>query len=172
MFNELGGKETMNTILYHGSTLQIAHPLCNLGRQNHDFGPGFYVTNSRNQATEWATRVSIRRGEPGIINRYLVDRDAMFAEARTLQFLAYDEEWLQFIVRCRQGYDPRADYDLVEGGVANDRVIDTVRLYMQGLIPVETALERLSMHQPNHQICMLRQSITDKYLIFDGAEEL
>lgn len=35
-----------------------------------------------------------------------------------------------------------------------------------------TALHRLSEHQPNNQICLLNQEIIDKYLIFDGTEEI
>ena len=62
------------------------------------------------------------------------------------------------------------DYDYIEGGVANDRVIDTVNLYLAGLMTQETALARLSEHKPNNQICLLNQSLTDKYLIFDGTE--
>ncbi len=27
-------------------------------------------------------------------------------------------------------------------------------------------------HQPNNQMCLLSQKITDKYLIFDGTEEI
>lgn len=34
----------------------------------------------------------------------------------------------------------------------------------------DVALKRLSMHQPNNQICLLNQSLTDKYLIYDGTE--
>ena len=56
--------------------------------------------------------------------------------------------------------------------MANDRVVDTVNLYIHGLITLETALNRLAMHQPNNQMCLLNQKLTDKYLIFDGTEEL
>lgn len=35
-----------------------------------------------------------------------------------------------------------------------------------------TALRRLSEHQPNNQICMLSQELTDKYLVYDGTEAI
>ena len=35
-----------------------------------------------------------------------------------------------------------------------------------------TALRRLAEHQPNNQMCLLNQEITDKYLTFDGTEEI
>ena len=56
--------------------------------------------------------------------------------------------------------------------VANDRVVDTINLYMAGLMDEDTALRRLSEHQPNNQMCLLSQEITDNYLFFDGTEEI
>ena len=53
---------------------------------------------------------------------------------------------------------------IIEGGIANDRVIDTIRLYMFGDMEKSTALKRLAEHQPNHQICILNQEVADKYL--------
>ena len=64
------------------------------------------------------------------------------------------------------------DYDYVEGGVANDRVIDTINLYIAGLIDFSSALRELSKHQPNNQICILNQGLINKYLTYDGTEEL
>ena len=80
------------------------------------------------------------------------------------------QEWLEFIVASRKGLNPAAEYDYIEGGVANDRVIDTINLYMAGLMSADIALKRLSEHQPNNQICLLSQSITDKYLSYERSE--
>lgn len=44
--------------VYHGSTHIIKQPLCHIGRDNLDFGKGFYVTNIKKQAISWATRVN------------------------------------------------------------------------------------------------------------------
>lgn len=62
---------------------------------------------------------------------------------------------MDFIVSSRSGEKPWEAYDIIEGGIANDRVIDTIRLYMYGDMGKSTALKRLSEHQPNHQICFL-----------------
>lgn len=76
----------------------------------------------------------------------------------------------QLIIASRRGLNPVANYDYIEGGVANDRVIDTVNLYMSGLMSADVALQRLAQHQPNNQICLLNQNITKKYLTYDGTE--
>jgi hypothetical protein len=56
--------------------------------------------------------------------------------------------------------------------VADDRVIDTVNLYMLGILPEEVALERLAFHQPNNQLCVINQEIIDNHMTFVKAEPL
>ena len=57
-------------------------------------------------------------------------------------------------------------YDVIEGGVANDRVIDTVEAYMANLMPLETALRELSRHQPNNQLCIASQKVIDECMTY------
>ena len=159
-------------IVYHGGTEKVEFPICKFGRRNLDFGQGFYVTDLRKQAVDWASQMADRRNLPPIINRYRLNRDAILAEARCKVFMAYDKEWLEFIVASRRGQNVADNYDYIEGGVANDRVIDTVNLYMAGLMDLDTALARLSEHRPNNQMCLLSQEISDKYLIFNGTEAI
>lgn len=117
-------------------------------------------------------RVSRNRQTTPILNRYQLDRDEIIREGRALVFDSYDENWLRFIVASRTEQNPAKDYDYIEGGIANDRVVDTVNLYMQGLVTLDTALARLSEHCPNNQMCLLNQQLTDKYLTFDGTESI
>lgn len=159
-------------VVYHGGTEIVERPDCKRGRKNLDFGQGFYVTDIRRQAEDWAKLTADRRRTTPILNRYRLNHDAIISEARCKIFKAYDEEWLDFIVSSRQGQSTGDAYDYVEGGVANDRVVDTINLYMAGLMDRGAALRRLSEHQPNNQICLLNQGITDKHLIFDGTEEI
>ena len=159
-------------VVYHGGTESVEHPECKYGRKNLDFGQGFYVTDIRKQAEDWAKLIAGRRKTDPVLNRYRLHRDAIMSEARCKLFKAYDEDWLEFIVASRQGQPIAEAYDYIEGGVANDRVVDTINLYMAGLMDKTTALYRLSEHQPNTQMCLLNQEITNKYLIFDGTEEI
>ncbi len=159
-------------IVYHGGTEIVEHPICKFGRRNLDFGQGFYITSIRKQAVDWASQVADRRKLSPIINRYRLIREAILAEAHCKVFEAYDKDWLEFIVASRRGLHVADNYDYIEGGIANDRVVDTINLYMAGLMDEDTALRRLSEHQPNNQMCLLSQEITDKYLFFDGTEEI
>ena len=52
------------------------------------------------------------------------------------------------------------------------RVIDTVEDYISGNITVDQALGKLRYTSPNNQICILSQSLLDKYLRFVDIERL
>lgn len=159
-------------IVYHGGTEVVSAPVCKFGRPNLDFGQGFYVTNIREQALSWAIQVAERRQKEAVLSRYLLDRDAIIKNARCKIFEAYDKDWLDFIAANRQSLLRSDSFDYVEGGVANDRVVDTVNLYIAGLLDIGTALSRLSEHQPNMQMCLLNQEILNRYLVFDGREDI
>lgn len=159
-------------ILYHGGTELIRHPICRIGRPNLDFGKGFYLTKMLDQAINWAKRQAANRQANPVVNIYEFDYRAAIAKSRFKHFLKYDEEWLDFILDSRQGIMPWADFDIIEGGVANDRVIDTIELYSLGIIDKKTALGRLATHQPNNQICILNQDIVETYLKFVKISEI
>ena len=61
---------------------------------------------------------------------------------------------------------------IIEGGVANDRVIDAVEAYINGYADVEHTLRQLVYHKPNYQICILNQQITDEYLQYKSNERV
>ena len=157
--------------VYHGGTDRIENPICKFGRTNLDFGQGFYVTDLLEQAITWGKSIASGRNKNVIINRYKLNREEILKNYNCKIFKSYDKEWLEFIVGNRTGLNPAIEFDYVEGGVANDRVIDTINLYISGLMDLNTALGELSKHQPNNQICLLNQEIINKHLIFDGTEQ-
>ena len=159
-------------ILYHGGTEAVMQPDCKAGRPDLDCGQGFYVTLLLDQAEGFAKRKARERKGKSVISVYEFDYENAIKDCAYLNFEFYDEAWLDFVVESRSGLKPWSSYDIVEGGVANDRVIDTVELYTIGILDKASALGRLSEHQPNHQICILNQEILDKYLKFLEVIEL
>ena len=153
--------------VYHGSNVVVQSPLVGIGRKALDFGEGFYVTALFPQAEVWARNKARYYMQPeGMVTCYDFDLEAAAKEFRYYKFEHYNREWLHFIVNNRRGGDDWKQWDIIEGGVANDRVIDTVENYMAGLIDEDTALGLLAQHQPNHQICVLKQEVLDNYLNF------
>lgn len=158
--------------VYHGATDVVSSPICAFGRPRLDFGQGFYVTDIKEQAIRWAKTISGKRSLPPVLNIYTLDRELILLEGKHKIFTSYDAEWLDFIVANRRGENLASEYDYIEGGIANDRVIDTVNLYIQGLIDSATALQQLAFYKPNNQICLINQSLTDKYLHYYGSERI
>lgn len=155
-------------ILYHGSYLEIPRPDLAHSRANVDFGPGFYVTPIYEQAEKWCGRFR-RRGKDGVVSRYRFE-DGREAQLKVLKFDAYTEEWLDFILSCRTGKDT-TDVDLVVGGVANDRVFNTVELFFDGLIDKTEAIRRLRYEKPNLQLCFRTEKAL-ALLAFEGSERV
>ena len=91
---------------------------------------------------------------------------------RLKRFEAYDKEWLDFIVDSRKGKQPWNGYDIIESGVADDRVIDAVEAYINGYADINSTLGKLFYHKPSWQICILNQEIIDKFLHFKSAERI
>lgn len=157
----------MTIKVYHGSNVVVESPLAGIGRENLDFGRGFYVTALPSQAEDWAgNKARYNMQNEGVVSVYELDKDTAIQNSRYHKFEAYDREWLHFIVDCRGGGDGWKQWDIIEGGVADNRVIDTVENYISGLIDETTALGLLSQHQPNHQICIVRQTVIDDYMKF------
>ncbi len=155
-------------ILYHGSFLEIEKPDLVHSRHNVDFGRGFYVTPLYEQAEKWCGKFK-RRGMDGIISCYKYD-ESQEVELKILKFDSYSEEWLDFILGCRSGND-LTDYDLVAGGVANDKVFNTVELFFDGLIDKTEAINRLRYEKPNMQMCFRTEKALS-LLHFEGSEML
>lgn len=155
--------------VYHGSFLEVAKPDLKYSRKDVDFGCGFYVTPIYEQAVKWCGKFK-RRGKDGIVSRYVLD-DAALQNLKVLQFTAYSEEWLDFVLACRKGND-QSDYDIVIGGIANDKVFNTVELYFDGLIDKGEAIRRLRYEKPNEQICLRTAQVLENYLRFEGSEQV
>ena len=152
--------------VFHGSISTISHPIAAAGRENLDFGRGFYVTDIQAQAKSWAERMHRINLEPGIVNVYEMDIDRVKSTFRYVHFERYDKDWLEFIVANRMGRKDIEKYDVIEGGVANDRVIDTIEAYMANMMPMDVALRELARHQPNNQLCIASQQVIDECLLF------
>ena len=114
-------------ILYHGSNVTVDRP--KLVRQNRylDFGFGFYTTTNRDQAVNFAQKVTKQRKTgAATLNIYSVDEEVAFKECSLLRFDGPDEAWLDFVAANRQGVYRGGQHDMIYGAVANDDVYRTI----------------------------------------------
>lgn len=157
-------------ILYHGSNMTVEKP--RLIKQNRylDFGFGFYTTTNRDQAVNFAQKVTDRRktGE-ATLNIYSVDENVAFKECSLLRFDNPDETWLDFVAENRQGTYQEKQYDLIYGAVANDDVYRTITLYMTGILDKEQTLMVLKIRKLFNQLVFGTEKSL-QYLHFEGSE--
>ena len=147
-------------ILYHGSNMKVDKPMLLKGQRALDFGAGFYLTSSYEQAMKWAKTVTRRRGNgQAIVNIYDLD-ELRLATLRVLRFNTADGDWLDYVVKNRRGQAVVGDYDVVIGPVANDSTLPVIDDYMSGNYTKEEAVRRL-----------LPQNLTDQYA-FKSTEAL
>lgn len=104
-----------------------------------------------------------------VVSKFELD-DEKLSALKVLEFKSYSEAWLDFIVSCRSGQD-YSTWDVVIGGVANDKVFDTLELFFDGLASKEQTIDRLRFEEPNLQVC-LRTPAALAALRYLGAEEL
>jgi hypothetical protein len=155
-------------ILYHGSYLPIDKPDIFHSLNNIDFGKGFYTTPIKEQAIKWSQRFIHNHGQ-GVVSTYLFDNANLKNEVSILEFETYSDEWLDFVIACRRG-ENLGDFDVIIGGVANDRVFDTIELFFDNLIDKHEAIKRLQYEKPNLQYCFRNQKTIDNYLQFVSSE--
>lgn len=155
-------------ILYHASNCIVDNPDVLHSRNFLDFGKGFYMTSLEEQARKYALRFLLNE-DKAYLNYYDLDDD--LNSFRIKEFSSYDEEWLDFVALCRVGKQSE-HYDIVSGGIADDKVFNTIDLYFSGNISKDEALRRLVFIHPNHQICILNQEVINRHLRFIKAEEI
>lgn len=155
--------------LYHSSNLIVEHPDILHSRKYLDFGRGFYLTSIYEQAVRYAQRFK-RRGQEAWLNVY---EFSMNEESKwnILRFDSYDKQWLDFVAQCRDGQDV-GEYDIVIGGIANDRVIITLDRYFMGEISQDDALGILKFEKPNIQYCIRSERLLKECLTYIKYEQI
>lgn len=155
--------------VYHASNFIIESPDIYHSRDFLDFGKGFYLTSLIEQAKKYAQRF-LFQGDKAYLNHYNLDEN-LDNKFNIKEFGDYNEEWLDFVTLCRLG-KLSSKYDMITGGIADDKVFNTVDLYFSGNISKEEALKRLKFIHPNHQICILNQELINKHLHFLKSDEI
>ena len=148
--------------LYHTSNQEVPQPDILHSRQHLDFGRGFYLTPIYEQAKKYGERF-LRKGEEAYINVYELDEDLTGFTKKV--FEQYDNQWLDFVTACRKGHD-HPHYDVIEGGIADDQVFNTIDLYFAGIYTYEQALDQLRYKKPNHQMCITNANLLKEKLHF------
>lgn len=130
-------------LLYHGSNVAVETPQILNTDRKLDFGTGFYLTSSYEQAERWAVLTTKRRGNgTPTITVYEVEEAAM-ERLKIQQFDGAGYEWLKYVSANRKNVELNDDSDIVVGAVANDRTMPVISLYFAGIYDEEETIKRL-----------------------------
>lgn len=129
--------------IFHGSNVIVESPKILVMGFYKDFGYGFYCTNLEKQAQKWA----ITKKGDSIVSVYQFQANSAL---KIKSFPTMTDEWLDFVVNCRQGIPH--DYDIVEGPMADDQIWDYVEDLMDGTITREAFWVLVKFKYPTHQI--------------------
>ena len=128
--------------LYHGSNIKVQKPQILISDRKLDFGTGFYLTSSLEQAERWAELTADRRGTgKPTISVYEFD-ETKLAELKILKFEKANKKWLDFVVANRDNAVDDQKWDIVIGPVANDRTMPVIRLFIAKVYTAAEALRR------------------------------
>ena len=137
-------KLTKNMLLYHGSFCEVTVPDLSKCAKYKDFGQGFYLTSSEEQARSFA-KISVRKAvDTGLIHpqEYGIISTFRCIDPSGLNVCDYpnaDAEWLHCVVGHRRSnafpdlVSKLMPYDVISGKIANDNTNITITAYMQGV---------------------------------------
>ena len=136
-------------VLYHGTNCdfdKIDFAKCKRGK---DFGCGFYLSESLQQAEKIAQNKFHLLGGSPIVQRYEFDETLLGNYLLFKRFDGYTNEWAEFIYANRKNTTSENIhfYDVVFGPIANDNVGLQVRNLIEHNINIETFLQRLKYMQ-------------------------
>lgn len=152
--------------LYHGSPNKVVVPSYGKGEEKHDYGKGFYLTESRDLAKEWA--VCRPNEQNGWIHTYQL-------ETRGLKILDLQEKgvlaWLAELMKHRDAADSKryrmlakkfiqtygidtSAYDAIKGWRANASYFFIAREFVRDNIDMDILEELLSLGGLGIQYCI------------------
>lgn len=178
-----------NIILYHGSPNKIVQPVYGLGDEKHDYGKGFYLTESMNLAKEWAV---CRPNEMnGWVHAFKLDITGL----QILDFKQYHVlNWLAELMKHRDASDSKryrmlaskfiakygidtSHYDVIKGWRANASYFYIAKEFVRDNIDVDILEELLSLGGLGIQYCIKSklaytrlQEMPENLLVVEYAE--
>lgn len=153
-------------ILFHGSPDKIIKPVFGRGEDKHDYGKGFYLTESIELASEWA--VCRPNDLNGWVHKYELETEG-------LKILDFQGEsvltWLAELMKHRDAADSRRyrmlaqkfiarygieteEYDVIKGWRANASYFYIAKAFVRDEIDLDILEELLSLGGLGIQYCI------------------
>jgi len=170
-----------NLILFHGSPNEIVTPTFGLGNEKHDYGMGFYLTESIELAKEWAV---CRPDETnGWVHKFEFDTDGL----KILDFQQINVlSWLAELMKHRDASDTKryrvlaqkfiekygidtSDYDVIKGWRANASYFYIAKEFVKDNIDIDILEDLLSLGGLGIQYCIKTEKAYAKLREIPGS---
>ena len=146
--------------MYHGSNNAIDKIDLDRCNPRTDFGKGFYLSDKYGTAKQWAIRKALVLGGMPTVLRY--ELDILHLDMYGKRFpRTPDLKWLYFICENRKSIpqnhvskEPRHDYHWVSGPIADDKIVDVVGEFINGLIDAEMAINKAKALPQTYQLSL------------------
>ena len=168
-------------ILYHGSSKIISTPQKSNGRPHNDYGQGFYCTESKELASEWACLMN----RDGFVNAYRLDLDGL--NIVTLKEPYNVLHWLTLLLQHRrfsldhlvatQAKDylirnyliSTGNADVIIGYRADDSYFSFAEDFLSNQITVEQLSQALTLGKLGIQVFLQSQRAFDQLHFCDAT---
>lgn len=154
--------------LYHGSSRIVDRPEYGKGRPYNDYGPGFYCTQHKELACEWACA---EEGADGFASEYLIDPDGLcildlsFEPYTVLHWLTVLLEHRLFETKTPIAVEgkrflreefavPVDDFDIIIGHRADDSYFTFARSFLGNSISLEQLSRAMRLGDLGKQVVL------------------
>lgn len=168
-------------ILFHGTNNQKVIPTYGFGEDKHDYGRGFYLTESEELAKEWA--VCKPNEENGWVHKYELDTTGL----KILDFQEKDVlAWLAELMKHRDASDSKryhmlatkfiekyaidtSKYDVIKGWRANASYFYIAKEFVRDNIDIDILEDLLSLGGLGIQYCLKTKKAFEHLHKVEGA---
>ena len=168
-------------ILYHGSPDETVTPKFGLGEEKHDYGKGFYLTESLELAKEWAVY------RPNASNGWVHEFELDTEELNILDFQEYSAlTWLAELMKHRDAADSKRyrilskqfiekfgistyEYDVIKGWRANASYFYIAKSFVRDEVDIDILEELLALGGLGIQYCIKTEQAYKKLSEHSGA---
>lgn len=157
-------------VLYHGSNVVVEKPKILQSDRRLDFGTGFYLTSSYEQAERWAFLTAKRRGEGKQIITVYDFNEEILSSLKVLRFDKPSVEWLKFVSNNRNVNDFLDESDIVIGPVADDRTMPVIKLYFSGIYDEAETIKRLLPQKLKDQYAFKSENAIKALVLREAVE--
>lgn len=138
-------------------------------RRTLDYGAGFYLTSSFEQAQKWVKSKMKANIAVGYVNVYEYN-PIVESSLAVLDFPTASEEWVDFVMANRLDKSYSHEYDIVKGPVADDKVYAAFAFYESGLLDKGQLIAELKTYKLVNQILLHTEKALEAVVFIEAKE--